>query len=494
MPDRPNILNFMTDQEQGQVVAPDHPCRTPNADRLAQDGVRFRHAYTPSPHCCPARATFFTGLYPSRHGIYNNVCNPTAIHTRLNPGVVTFGEHLSQAGYRLIFSGKWHVTSEENPADRGWTELAVTAGVGCFHGRSIEQWRQQAQHPQDEQPRRKGQILRPGWGSYHLYQTLPDGGPSGYEGLDDHAVVRSAAEALPRLANQEHPWVLFVGPSGPHDPFAVPQRFVRMYDPDQIPLPPSYHDALDDKPRVYQRMRRQYWDQLSEDEVRASIAHYWAYCSLEDALFGEVLDALEATGQADNTLVLLLSDHGDYCGAHGLYLKGVPAFREAYHIPCIVRWPRGTTNPGRTVDAFVTLADFAPTFLELAGVPLPDNLTGRSLLPFLHDETPSDWPDTVFSQFNGVELYYSQRVVSTKEHKYVYNGFDFDELYDLRDDPHELVNVADRTEYQAIKHTLVQRMWRFAAQQGDQLIFNPYGTVALAPWGPADGLGNAAED
>ncbi len=487
MSKRPNILIFMTDQEQANVVDPDHPCLTPNADRLAREGIRFRQAYAPTAHCCPSRATFMTGLYPSRHGVYNNVCNPTAIHFGLNPGVVTFSELLRQAGYRLIYTGKWHVSSQENPADRGWEERTITAGRGCFHHRSIEQWRELAQQPEQQGPRRRGQILRPGWGHYQLYDTIPDGGPKGYEDLHDYTVVQSAIQALTELTQQDQPWVLFVGPVGPHDPFTVPERFVRMYDPEQIPLPPSYHDTLEDKPRVYQRMRRQYWDQLTEEEVRESIAHYWAYCTLEDALLGEVLDALEATGQADHTLVIFLSDHGDYCGAHGLYLKGVPAFREAYHIPCIMRWPAGIANPGRTVDAFITLADFAPTFLELAGVPVPEDLTGRSLTLFLRGETPPDWPDAFYSQFNGVELYYSQRMVVTRDFKYVYNGFDFDELYDLRRDPHELVNLADRAEYQDIKRELVRKMWRFAAREND-IIFNPYGTVALAPWGPAEGL------
>jgi arylsulfatase A-like enzyme len=202
-----------------------------------------------------------------------------------------------------------------------------------------------------------------------------------------------------------------------------------------------------------------------------------------------VLDALHATGQADDTLVLFLSDHGDYCGAHGLYLKGVPAFREAYHVPCIARWPAGIAAPNRTVDATVTLADFAPTFMELAGIAPPPDLSGRSLVPFLRGTaTPADWPDAFYSQMNGVELYYSQRIVATAEYKYVYNGFDFDELYDLRRDPHELENLADQQEYQEIKHELVRKMWRFAARE-DDIIFNPYGTVALAPWGPADALG-----
>jgi arylsulfatase A-like enzyme len=482
----------MTDQERADVVTPVHPCQTPNADRLAREGIRFTQAYTPTAHCCPARATFMTGLYPSRHGVFNNVLTPTAIHYGLNPGVVTFSELLRASGYELTLCGKWHVSAEENPADRGWNERALTAVKGTAHHRHIDQWRQGTVREDTSGSRRpRGHIQRPGWGDFEVYQTLADGGPKGYENLHDYQVVQAAVDELRQLTAQEKPWCLFVGPVGPHDPFNVPEKFVQLYDPATIPLPASYHDTLDDKPRLYQRQRRQLWDQLSEDEVRESIAHYWAYCTLEDALLGEVLDALDASGQADNTLVIFLSDHGDYCGDHGLYLKGAPAFREAYHVPCIMRWPDGIHNLGRTVDEFVTLADFAPTFVELAGLEAPPALSGRSLTPFLHNQPPADWPDAVCTQFNGVELYYTQRSVTTKEFKYVYNGFDFDELYDLRNDPHELVNHTDEPAYQAIKQELVRKMWQFAAQEND-MIFNPYGTVALAPWGPADALAGGA--
>ena len=489
--ERPNILIFMTDQEQGDVVHPDHPCQTPHAARLARAGVLFRRAYCPTTHCCPARATFLTGLYPSRHGIYNNVSTPTAIHRALYAGVGMFSEALRGAGYTLAFAGKWHVSAVEDPADRGWEQLEITAGKGSRMQPTLAEWQARATQPAAGGPRGRGQIQRPGWGDFQLYRTVPDGGPNGYESSRDHAVVQSALDALPRLARGGRPWCLYIGPVGPHDPYVVPESFVRRYDPSAIPLPPNFHDTLADKPRVYQRMRQQYWGQLSEAEVRESIAHYWAYCTMEDALFGAVLDALDATGQADDTLVLRLSDHGDYCGAHGLYLKGVPAFREGYSIAGIARWPAGIVRPGREVDEVVTLADFAPTFLELAGLPPPTGLSGRSLAPFLRDQPPAGWPDAFYSQFNGVELYYTQRVVHTRDFKYVYNGFDFDELYDLRHDPHELVNVAGRPEYEAVERDLVRKLWRFAAREGDELIFNPYPTVALARWGPADAL---AED
>lgn len=488
MPKRPNILIFMTDQERGDVVEPGHPCMTPHADRLAAQGVRFTRAYTPYAHCCPSRATFMTGLYPSRHGVFNNVLTETAINLGLRAGVVTFSEQLRDAGYKLTLCGKWHVSREERPSDRGWDERAVTATAGTWHTRRVHEWRDGPRTPDTPADARPaGHVQRPGWGDFVLYATEPDGGPKGYENQHDHQVVQAAVATLHDYAQQDDPWCLFVGPIGPHDPFIVPERYAKLYDPADIPLPPSYGDTLDDKPRVYQRHRRQLWDQLSEDEVRASIAHYWAYCTLEDAMLGEVLDALDATGQADDTVVIFMSDHGDYCGDHGLYLKGVPAFKGAYHVPCIVRWPNGLADPGRTVDEFVTLADFAPTFLELAGVEHDIRFSGRSIVPFLRGESPVDWPRVCFTQFNGVELYYTQRSVTTKEFKYVFNGFDFDELYDLRGDPHEMTNVADDPAYADVKRDLVRQMWTFAAEQED-IIFNPYGTVGLAPWGPADAL------
>jgi len=231
---------------------------------------------------------------------------------------------------------------------------------------------------------------------------------------------------------------------------------------------------------------------------------------MEDALFGLVLEALKETGQEEDTLVIYMADHGEYCGAHGLYCKGVPAFREAYHVPTVMRWPRGIARPGRRVGAFVSSADFAPTFLELAGCEATQKLTDQSLMPWLDNETPTNWRDAIFTQLNGVELYYTQRSVTTERYKYVYNGFDFDELYDLKQDPHEMVNLAspDRVpqrplhseervrsgaympwprlapELEPIRKALLQRIWKFAQEQEDGHIFNPYFTVAMAPWGP----------
>jgi len=483
---RPNILIFMNDQEQGAVLDPDHPCRTPNADRLAREGIRFSHTYTIAAHCCPSRATFMTGLYPSHHGIFNNVLTDTAIHTSLPAGIVTFSEVLKENGYELAFSGKWHVCRDEQPKDRGWKQYRATAIGGEQHGPRAQQFFELAHQAAEENaPRRRGELLRPGWGRYRLYGTSEPRPETDPFTPGDLLTVQTGIQALYDLAQQSKPWCLFIGPSGPHDPYIIPEKYATMYDPSQVELPPSFYDNLQDKPRIYQRQRR-FWSQLTEEEYREAIAHYWGYCTMQDDFLGMVLDALEKTGQAENTLVIFMSDHGDYVGAHGLFMKGVAAFNECYRIPCVMRWPKGIANPGRVVDEFVTLADFAPTFAELAGASMPQT-SGRSLLPLLRGETPSDWPDAVYSQFNGVELYYSQRFVLTKEWKYVYNGFDFDELYNLQEDPHCMRNLAGDPRYQPIIEEMCKKMWRKAYLEKD-FIFNSYPTVSMAPFGPLAGL------
>jgi arylsulfatase A-like enzyme len=243
-----------------------------------------------------------------------------------------------------------------------------------------------------------------------------------------------------------------------------------------------------DKPAIYRRMRDMRFGQLSQREVREGIRHFWAYCTYLDDLFGRLLVQLEQIGQADNTLVLYCSDHGDYCGEHGLFAKGIPCFNGAYQVPAVVRWPKGIANPGRRVDDFVSLADFAPTFIELAAEPgaaTDRHFAGASLVPFLRDKRPPAWRDAIHTQCNGVELYYTQRSVMTRDFKYVFNGFDRDELYDLRADADELRNVADDPAYAQVVREMCRRMWRFAYREDDSAI-NPYITVGLAPYGPAE--------
>jgi len=492
----PNILIVMPDQMQADVTRPGHPCQLPNVQRLAAEGLRFSNASTSSPHCCPSRAAFFTGHLPSRHGIWNSIDSPKAFGRDLAAGIGTFAEPLAAAGYRLGFAGKWHVSALRGVEAFGWTRFAAVTPP-LMPRRPIAPT-PAIPTPVVDDP--AGELPRPGWnGDTRIFKTLPASQGEANWGWD---TIQSGVNAIRTLAAGTGPWCAFVSPDPPHDPYTAPVNYLDLYARDGVELPASFADTLEDKPRIAQRQRRQLWDRLGEAGNRECLRHYWASCSLVDNWLGMLLDTLDATGQADDTLVLFVSDHGDYAGAHGLWCKGIAAFREAYAIPAIMRWPAGIVRPGRTVDDLVSIADFAPTFLALAGVSAPDGIHGRSLTPFLAAQQPQDWREVLVGQVNGFELHYTQRVIWSREWKYVFNGHDFDELYDLRQDPHELVNLAYptagaasaadadhvawprlSTDLDGVRQRLLRHFWQIARDHGDHFA-NSYWTVGLAPYGP----------
>jgi arylsulfatase A-like enzyme len=481
----PNLLIFMTDQQRGATVLPGSTVKaiTPRLDHFRDEGVTFTSAFCPSPHCCPSRATFHSGLYPSEHGVWNNVDVGNTLSRGLNDGVRLWSEDLAAAGYRMTFSGKWHISAEEGPADRGWETTAPmppryprVAGTRRPAPDPYE-WRLYLDGQRAAVPdvRADAQILRQGYGTYTHYGQHEDP-------FRDGRVVAQAIDALRARPRDGQPWCQYIGVLGPHDPYFVPPRFLDLYDLDAVRLPANFGDRMLDKPALYRRTRGRF-DQLDEREHREAIRHYLAFCTYLDTLFGQVLDALDETGQAENTLVLYCSDHGDYLAEHGLWCKGLPCFEPAYHIPFITRWPAGAAQPGRSVEAFVGLEDIAPTVLELTGVMADRAFAGRSLVPFLRGEPPGDWRDAVYTQSNGNELYGIQRSVRTRDWCYVYNGFDDDELYDLRLDPGQTTNRAADPDLRPVLRDLSQRLWRFAYERRDVCI-NPYIMVGLAPFGP----------
>ena len=502
---RPNILIFLVDEMQFDVTQPSSPCQMPALQKFAEEGVTFTRAFTPSPHCCPSRATLMTGVYPSRHGVFNNVETDTAHQFGLNPGVRTFAQDLIRAGYRLSYAGKWHLSNEETPADRGWKEVTSFAKK---IPRGHRQWAGRTAKPVVlDRPRTHGHMVRPGWGDQVINSGFVD------DILQTHYyqnAVGPGIEELHRLTQEDDPWCLCI--STDMGPKSVGVRALfEQYDPSTFDLPPNFHDKMEDKPNIYRRIREQVWGQLSLTEVCEGMASYFANCSLEDCYFKRILQALEETGKADDTLVLFISDHGDYNFAHGLQYMGIPPFREAYHVPVVARWPRGLVAPGRTVDHLVSLCDIAPTLIELAGTTPEDDKSGRSLVPFLQSETPSNWRDDLFFQTNGNEVYYTQRIAMTDRYKYVYNAFDYDELYDLEKDPGELVNLIHPSRYpqpepfaetpeqdvhplpriapqlEPVRREMMSRIWAFAIQENDT-IFSGFAPIAVATYGPMVGL------
>lgn len=214
-------------------------------------------------------------------------------------------------------------------------------------------------------------------------------------------------------------------------------------------LPDSFEDLMEDKPGLYRRTRDRF-GLLSRAEQEEALRHYYGFCSYEDALFGRLLDMLEARNLLGDTIVFYLSDHGDYAGAHGLWTKGLPCFEEAYHI-CSVAGYGGIQAAGNRVKEPLCLVEV--------------------------------WRDAVYTQTNGNECYGIQRSVFTDEYHFVFNEFDYDELYDRKKDPDCTKNLARHKEYEPVIRSMYERLWRFGYEHWDHL-GDPYITTALAQYGP----------
>lgn len=473
---RPNLLIFMNDQQRGGTLLGELHAPLPHMEALAARGVRFTNARCPSPHCCPSRATFQTGLYPSQHGMWNNYHVPNALSRGIKPGSPFWSSDLAAAGYRMAWSGRWHADGTSDPSDHGWGELLLWCGrldAAAPLPSDWDRYRAHATAPPPVRERHQGEILRPGYMPYRHYGVNERHG--------DEEVIATAEEWIGNEAGREDkPWCLFVGTVGPHDPYTPPSRFLDLV-PRLPELPASFADPMDDKPGLYRRMQGVF-AQLSATEHREALRHYLAYCAYQDWLFGRLITALDRAGMTASTIVVATSDHGDYAGDHGLWCKGLPCFTGAYHVPLVIAGP-GVAS-GKVVDDFVGHQDIAPTLRSLAGAP-PAPSAGADLGPFLAGGRPPVWRDAWFTQTNGNELYGIQRSVATRDWHYVYNGFDFDELYDLRTDPHQLVNRAADPACATVRDELCRRMWRFAHDHGDTCT-DSYITVGLAPRGPIE--------
>lgn len=211
-----------------------------------------------------------------------------------------------------------------------------------------------------------------------------------------------------------------------------------------------------------------------------AIARYWACCEQIDDQVGRALDALDATGQAANTLVVFTTDHGDMLGAHHQFSKGWQPYEETYRLPLVMRWPSGIA-PGGVCEHLVQIHELAHTFVELGDAEPIQPADGRSLVPLFTRPRLENWEDIAFCQYYGDEFLYTQRIVITPAHKYVFNGWDFDEMYDLVADPHELRNVVDDDAYQGSRDAMRTLLYAQMERHGDPYAQHRYGANRYLP-------------
>ncbi|MCO6452297.1 MAG: sulfatase-like hydrolase/transferase [Caldilineales bacterium] len=465
----PNLLFLITDQQRADTVSPGAPCLTPHLDALVARGIRFERCYTVNPICSPTRASLFTGLLPHSHGMVDVTHAVPTYRASLVPDLDFWPRALQEAGYHTGYYGKWHVERSNRLEDFGFDAYEVAR----FH-------RLAGLVQQDDDFVLRKTASQPGYDDFLLYGVV-DAPP---ESTAEYEIYSEGLRFLEQaLAQPDQPWALFLSTEAPHDPYIALSRYYERYDPAAIVPPPSFDDDLSARPGIYRRIQR-VWDGLAWDDFAQATACYYAACSLVDEQIGRIITFLEQAGQLDNTLIVFTSDHGDYMGAHRLMLKGIPAFEEAYRVPLILAGPG--IPAGSRSDAIVSLLDLAPTLVHLTtGGDFPGH--GRSLAPLL-DGDGSEWRNEAFAECHGQRFNYTQRILWQENLKYVFNGFDEDELYDLAADPHELYNLADEPASHPNLKSMAARMWQIMHETGDtNMTQAQYGMFRFAPVGPAAG-------
>jgi arylsulfatase A-like enzyme len=461
----------MTDQQRADTIEPGTVCQTPNLDRLAAGGTRFSRCYTVNPICSPARASLMTGMLPHSHGMVDVAHAVPEYRARFDATLPMWPRLLQNEGYDTAYFGKWHVERSHRLENFG------------FDTYQVEQYQQKLGLVEvDGELASRKMVRQKGYKDFLLYGVSSDP----VETLPEYRMFSDGIAFLEKAAaDTERPWALFLSAEAPHDPYVAPRGYFDRYDIGEIPRPANFEDDLDSRPAIYRRIQS-VWKELDWEDFATATACYYANCTMVDEQIGRILAVLDSLGMAENTIIVFTSDHGDYMAEHRLMLKGIPPFEGAYRIPLILSGP-GIPS-GREVTKIVSLLDLAPAVAELAlGEAFPCH--GRSLLPLLQEEE-TDWNSEAFAECHGQRFNYTQRILWRGNDKYVFNGFDEDELYDLAADPHELVNLAGDPARRATLESMAARMWEIMHETADKtMVGAQYGMFRYAPVGPEMVLG-----
>lgn len=472
MADRPNVLVIMTDQQKATAshLYGNPTCETPQLARLAREGVRYHHAFTPHPLCVPARIAFWTGQYPHQHGGRRN-------ETLMPSGATHAWQSWKAAGYTTGLIGKNHCFVEPTDLDLFdvWCEIS--------HGGL------------PAEPRTKGMDwFRPLEGihaAHQLRHTMKAQNPrfayatSDFP-LEDYATGLIAGQTVRFLEAQgDQPFALWVSFPDPHEPWVCPAQYAAHFPPEKIVLPP-WRAGEFAGPEVPERNRVLYelLGVRHDDpaDLYGLLAVYYGMVRFIDDSVGQILDALERLGLRDKTIVVFCSDHGDFMGEHAMQCKGGVFYDCLTRVPLIVSWP-GHLPQGIVDESMVNLIDVAPTLLHCQGLPIPASMQGAPL-PTV---TPAAPRDAAFAEYGAggppfrltdlakLEKPWGRRaliqslqwreaegrrkMVRTPTWKYVHDPMgDQDELYDLVHDPWELTNVVSDPQHQAVLAELRLRL------------------------------------
>jgi len=462
---RPNILWVCTDQQRYDTIgALGNPhVSTPTLDRLVSEGVAFTRAYAQCPICTPSRASFLTGMYPS------------AVHANMNgndyfpegPKLVT--KLLAESGYDCGLIGKLHLAGAyqriEPRADDGYRYWQYSHAPR-------DDW--ETGHDYADWVRSKGEVLG------ELTRSV-DGVPT-----ELHQTTWCAEKTIEFIRESRNgPWLASVNIYDPHPPFNPPTSYREMFDPASMPAPLYRESDLAQQKRLDATDFQSEGRRPEELDIRSPIvprsmapglqeepgpgardartlkAAYYAMIRLIDDQLGRMLDALDETGQREQTMVIFTSDHGEMLGDHGLIQKGCRFYEGLVRVPLIFSWP-GRVQAGLRSDALIELTDIAPMLAEVAGLPVPGEMHGRSPMPILTGASPPDHHrDFVRSEFyNALDLPDATLATMYCNGRYklvVYHGHGLGELYDLQNDPDEFEDLWDSQVHRDLKLELLHQ-------------------------------------
>ena len=480
--DRPNILFIMTDQQRWDCIGANgnRLIKTPHLDRFASESANFTHFFVQAPVCVPSRVSFFTGRYPHSH---RNRVN----YTPLDRSEVLMQSRLREAGYATASVGKLHYY----PPDVGEAKRTGFELVELHDGVSkLDRFSDYVTWRKRFDPQAKIHYRA-------LAKDVPTGKNPCRQAIDEKYsettwVGERTRHYIRQLAAGDEPFFLFSSFWKPHSPYEVPEPFDAMYDDVQIPLPRQM--TLDEIMRLPPPLRalilrfRPIYD-MDRDQLQWIYRSYYGAISHIDREVGLILDALEEAGAADNTIVVFCSDHGDQMLEHGLMGKNC-FFEASVRVPFIIRFP-GRVKPGRHAE-LVESVDVLPTLFELAGLPEAYSNQGRSFAGLI-SRTGGDYVprEAVFSENIIPEVITGSRrvfefikgegihdtrhpdakMVRTRRWKYIYYPEGFAELYDLKQDPKEMTNLAKNAEHQKRVHEMKDRLlhWLTTADEPDQI-------------------------
>ncbi len=461
---RPNLLFYCTDQQRFDTIAAlgNPHVRTPTLDALVHSGTAFTHAYCQSPICTPSRASFMTGMYPSR--VHN--CRNGNGSWDNHPPLIS--KLIAEAGYDCGMIGKFHLQSSGHR-----TEPRLDDGYRYwkFSHAPRDDWK--TGHDYADWVRAQG-------GDLDELRNSEDRVPT-----ELHQTTWTSQRAIEFLSEERTgPWMLTLNPYDPHPPFIPPRSYREQFDPASLPGPYFQDSDLAEQAKfaaVDFQTQPEHPDCFDGRNVQAL---YYAMIAQIDDQFARILHHLRETNQLDNTAVIFTSDHGEMLGDHGLLYKGCRFFEGLVRVPLIFSWP-GHIQANIQSDALVELTDLSATLLELAGVTPPEAMQGRSLLPILtgdasprhhRDHVRCEYYDALDAHFVNGDGTFATMYRNRRYKLALYHGHNLGELYDLEDDPHEFQNLWHQPDHQSLKLELLQ-----AAFDATMLESIDVGTPRIAP-------------